>query len=134
MDSKKHRVVFHPEIPQEYVDAVRNELFPNLNLDAYDGRARDTVKFTFDNIARKVVYYRTRDPNFGEADVKDHTGKPLIDVLIDTGLARSRNDARRLCEQGGIRANGERITNLNTELAGDILLQVGKKRREHVRM
>ena len=33
----------------------------------------------------------------------------LVAILVDTGIAKSRNDARRLLEQGGVRVNGEKV-------------------------
>jgi tyrosyl-tRNA synthetase len=33
----------------------------------------------------------------------------LVGVLVGTGIASSRNDARRLLEQGGVRVNGEKV-------------------------
>jgi tyrosyl-tRNA synthetase len=33
----------------------------------------------------------------------------LVALLVDTGIARSRNDARRLLEQGGVRINKEKV-------------------------
>jgi tyrosyl-tRNA synthetase len=33
----------------------------------------------------------------------------LVSFLVETGIASSRNDARRLLEQGGIRVNGEKV-------------------------
>ena len=35
-------------------------------------------------------------------------GADLVTILVDTGIATSRNDARRLLEQGGVRVNGEK--------------------------
>lgn len=134
MDHKNYRVVFHPEIPQERVDEARQNLYPSLDLDAYDDDARDTVLFTFNNIVREILHYQDADPEFGKIEYDDYEGQPLIDVLVQTGLAKSRGDARRLCEQGGIRVNGERVTNLDTEFDGDTLLTVGKKRRVYVRL
>jgi len=32
----------------------------------------------------------------------------LVSLLVDTGIARSRNEARRLLEQGGVKVNGEK--------------------------
>ena len=37
------------------------------------------------------------------------TPKDLVSFLVDTGIASSRNDARRLLEQGGVRVNGEKV-------------------------
>lgn len=53
----------------------------------------------------------------------------LPGLLESAGLAASRGEARRLIAQGGVRVNGERITDIAFELpaAGEILLQVGKR-------
>lgn len=62
-------------------------------------------------------------------------GKALvIDLLTQTGLCKSKSDARRLVKQGGAYINGERIASLdqivsNTDVDGDeILLRAGKKK------
>lgn len=54
----------------------------------------------------------------------------LIDVIVETGLASSKGEARRLVEQGGVKVNGEKATASNAEIhiGGDgVLLQVGKR-------
>src|SRR5207249_7619325 len=53
-------------------------------------------------------------------------------VLVQVGLAGSNSEARRLSEQGGVRVNGETVTDparefSSTELS-DALLQVGRRR------
>jgi tyrosyl-tRNA synthetase len=43
---------------------------------------------------------------------REHWAQPatdLVSLLVDTGIATSRNDARRLLEQGGVRVNGEKV-------------------------
>ena len=46
----------------------------------------------------------------------------LVTVLVDTGIAKSRNEARRLVEQGGVRINGEKVGLDSPEPApGDVL-------------
>lgn len=55
----------------------------------------------------------------------------LADLLVNTGLATSKGEARRLIEQGGVRVNGEKASNAAIEIAiaGDsTLLQVGKRK------
>jgi tyrosyl-tRNA synthetase len=53
-------------------------------------------------------------------------------LLVATGLAASNGDARRLVEQGGVRLDGEVISDPDTELAPSELagrvLQVGRRR------
>jgi tyrosyl-tRNA synthetase len=62
------------------------------------------------------------------AQVSD--GKRLADLLVELELAKSKNDARRLVEQGGVRLGGETVKDPNgvVPLAGDPVLQVGKRK------
>ncbi len=65
-------------------------------------------------------------------------GLPLIDALADCGLAKSKGEARRLIRQGGIKVNGEKVSDEMRHLApadvrdGRIALQAGKKRHHHI--
>ena len=56
----------------------------------------------------------------------------LASLLVETGLAASKGDAKRLIEQGGVRVDGEKVAASSSELSianGDsILLQAGKLR------
>ena len=56
----------------------------------------------------------------------------ILSLLVKTGLAASRSDARRAVEQGGVTADGEKVTDLKktfTEeaLKAGVLLKKGKK-------
>ena len=68
----------------------------------------------------------------------DGDGLPLIDALADSGLAKSKGEARRLIRQGGIKINGEKISDEMRSLVSDdvqdgkIALQAGKKRHHHI--
>ena len=56
----------------------------------------------------------------------------LVDLLVQTDLAPSKAEARRLIEQGGVRVDGERVSEvafvLDSESASEAQLQVGKLR------
>jgi len=54
----------------------------------------------------------------------------LADLLVQTNLAASKKEARRLIEQGGVKLNGEKASNTSAEieLKDEILLQVGKRK------
>ncbi len=54
----------------------------------------------------------------------------LAELLVQTNLAPSKKEARRLIEQGGVKLDGEKVSNTaaEIELNGEILLQVGKRR------
>jgi tyrosyl-tRNA synthetase len=62
-------------------------------------------------------------------------GLPLVDALVETGLAKSKGEARRTIEQGGAYVNNRPRTDANTKLtAADLpsettlVLRSGKKR------
>jgi tyrosyl-tRNA synthetase len=57
--------------------------------------------------------------------------KPLVDVLVECGLCKSKSDARRQIEQGGVYADGARIDDVNYVLQAGATLQRGK-RDKHV--
>lgn len=54
----------------------------------------------------------------------------LADLLVQTNLAPSKKEAKRLIEQGGVKLNGEKFSNVSAEieLKDEILLQVGKRK------
>jgi len=56
----------------------------------------------------------------------------LAALIAEAGLAKSKSEARRLIEQGGVRVDGEQLTDPQAELSRDALagatLQVGKRR------
>jgi tyrosyl-tRNA synthetase len=54
----------------------------------------------------------------------------LVDLLADHGLAKSRSDARRLIEQGGVRLNGVTLKDPSAQVSAqdEPVLQVGKRK------
>ena len=57
----------------------------------------------------------------------------LVSTLIEVGFAKSRGDARRLIEQGGVRVNGEKATP-ETKLGDRDVLQAGKRNFVRIRL
>jgi tyrosyl-tRNA synthetase len=62
-------------------------------------------------------------------------GLPLIDALVESGLAKNKSEARRVIEQGGAYVNNRRIGSLDhkltpTDLASEtvLVLRSGKKK------
>ena len=61
-------------------------------------------------------------------------GKPVIDLMVESGLASSRGDARRSVEGGGVYVNNQRVETINADVTADsaiegrfLLLRKGKK-------
>ena len=84
--------------------------------DAKAALARQLVKRLYgEEAARSAeedfdVKFRRRDiPE--ERETFDLNGRTdLVTILVDTGIAKSRNDARGLVTQGGVRVNREKVT------------------------
>lgn len=60
----------------------------------------------------------------------------LADLIVDTGLAASKGEARRLIEQGGVRIDGEKASAAGAEITlnkDGIILQVGKRKFLRIR-
>ncbi|RPJ01911.1 MAG: tyrosine--tRNA ligase, partial [Chloroflexi bacterium] len=56
---------------------------------------------------------------------------PVVDILTGAGLTSSKGDAKRQIQGGGVRANGEKIEQLDAVITPDtlpIVLQVGKRK------
>ncbi|TLM65204.1 MAG: tyrosine--tRNA ligase [Deltaproteobacteria bacterium] len=68
-------------------------------------------------------------------DIRDYhcpTDKPvwICKLLTDSGTVASNGEARRLIQQGGVKRDGEKVTDADLELGptGEVILQAGKRR------
>ena len=54
----------------------------------------------------------------------------LAKALTEAGLTKSNGEARRSIDQGGVKLNGEKISNASLELtsSGEYIVQIGKRR------
>jgi len=54
----------------------------------------------------------------------------LVRALTEAGLTKSNGEARRAIDQGGVKLNGEKVSNTNLELtgSGEYIVQIGKRR------
>ena len=54
----------------------------------------------------------------------------LAKALTEAGLTKSNGEARRAIDQGGVKMNGEKVSNANLELVagGEYIVQIGKRR------
>ncbi len=62
--------------------------------------------------------------------VRTETGKMLMDVIVSAGVAKSKGEARRKIEQGGVEVNGEKVKSwaaLVEPEYEDAVVKVGKK-------
>ncbi|HET8944085.1 MAG TPA: S4 domain-containing protein, partial [Dehalococcoidia bacterium] len=52
----------------------------------------------------------------------------MIDLLVDSGLAPSRSEARRLLTQGAIEVDGARVTDQQCSVRPGSIVRAGKHR------
>jgi len=52
----------------------------------------------------------------------------VVDIIIDSGLCKSKNEARRLIRQGAVDFNGERVLEENKVIDQSGILKVGSRR------
>ncbi len=74
-------------------------------------------------------------PEHIEAHTVSDKHLPLVELLVESGLASSKNEARRLIEQGGVRLD-DTVQTLEAEpvFANHQILQVGKRRYVKLRV
>lgn len=54
-------------------------------------------------------------------------GAKVIDIIMESGLAASRNEARRLIQQGGVSLDGKVMDNEDAQICKEGTLKVGKR-------
>jgi tyrosyl-tRNA synthetase len=75
------------------------------------------------------VFSRKGVPEDIEEFVCSKTPVRPEDLLVEAGLASSRNEARRLIQQGGVEADGKRVVlGVPLDVTNPFILKVGKRR------
>jgi tyrosyl-tRNA synthetase len=89
--------------------------------------AAEKAEAEFDTRFRK----REAPEEMGELEAENPAD--LVSTIVQAGFAKSRGDARRLIDQGGIRINGEKAQPESTLGNGDVL-QAGKRNFVRIRV
>ena len=96
-------------------------------------QARDAAHALFEGTGELIGVPETAMPQ-----VRLAAGVPVVDLLVETGLAVSKSAARRLIQQGGASLNGTRLAQLEAVVTsadlhdGALLLRAGKKHYHRV--
>ena len=109
--------------PRDAKAALARGLVVRLHGEDAAGRAEEDFN----------VKFRKREIPDDVADFSIAGGAELLATLAESGLARSRGDARRLVEQGGVRVNGEKV-GLDATLKDGDVLQAGKRNFVRIRV
>lgn len=126
------------DVPMEEVHVIEKALASGENPMPYKKRmAFEIVKAIRDEAEAtkaQAHFEKTVQNKELPEDIADYSlkGKEsgLLDILLDSGLVASKGEARRLIAQGGIKLNGEAVTDENTTLTpqeSGVLLQRGKR-------
>lgn len=107
--------------------AAKVDLAKRVITDFHSAEAASAAEEEFD----RVFKHRELPDVIPEIEIAAGTWK-LPRLLVETKLVPSMAEARRLIEQGGVRADGERISQTNAEIelkqAQTVVVQVGKRR------
>ncbi len=92
-------------------------------VDAFnDSAAADAAAAHFEQV-HQAREYPTDIPSF---TLKDSMN--IIDLLIATGLCKSKGEARRMVQQGGVRLDGEPVSGVDVQVdPAEAVLQRGKR-------
>jgi tyrosyl-tRNA synthetase len=111
-----------PEHPRDAKAAVAKRLVQRL----HDAAAADAAEADFDSRFRKRAMPR-------DIEERPFASNAIVDVLVEGEYASSRGKARQLCEQGGVRVDGEKVGPDFVLNSGQVL-SVGKRNFVRVRV
>ena len=107
--------------PKEAKVALAKEIVGRFHSEAIAEEALEKFKTLYGSGNRNEV------PN--DAPTFKLEPMPLMKAMVETALATSNSEAKRLLKQGSVAVDGIRIKDLNHELVpGEYALRVGKKR------
>jgi tyrosyl-tRNA synthetase len=110
--------------PRDAKAALARQLVKRLHGEEAAARA----EADFDTKFRKREI-PTEMPEVTPSNVEDLTG-----TIVEAGFARSRGEANRLIEQGGVYVKGTRVSALPFKLEDGDVLQVGKRNFVRIRL
>ncbi len=103
---------------------VKDRLAAQIVTDLHDASAAEGARAEFDRVYRQHAL---------PADIEEFTvpreGR-ILSILVDIGMAKSNNEARRLVLQGGVSLDGQRIDDADATvtITAPAVLQVGRRR------
>jgi tyrosyl-tRNA synthetase len=124
---------------QEEIDALFDQIERNeLNMRDFKHKlAWEIVSIFYGDAAADQAAADANRMHTGAAPsdapvVKLAEPRPIVELMVETELVKSKGEARRLIEQSGVRLNGATVTNLDAVVTsdplGDVVLQAGKRK------
>jgi tyrosyl-tRNA synthetase len=100
---------------------LKKRLAREIITQLYDGKATAEAEEHFERTVQ-----RKEKPE--EIALGTKSGKNIQDYLVENHLAKSKSEARRLIDQGGVYINDERAKDANYTVQKDDIIRVGKRR------
>ena len=75
----------------------------------------------------KRLFQERQTPHIEEMTQVSVTSHNIVDVLLTSGIVKSKREARTLLAQNGVQINGQLITSGDFEVAPNAVLQKGKR-------
>ena len=123
----------HPELREAH-KALAREIITFLHgKDEYE-RAEKLAQSLFNNEFKNLTKQDITDL-FDEQDIKEvESNIGIVDMLVNTGAASSKREAREFTQSGAVSINGEKVTDIATTITDDmfiddiyIIIKRGKK-------
>ncbi len=101
---------------------VKKELAEEIVTELYSKEDTQKAKEAFERTVQKKET-PTEIPEFTAKE-----GQNIVDILVESRMAESKSDAKRILEQGGVEADGKRIDlgSLGLEIRDGMVIKVGK--------
>jgi tyrosyl-tRNA synthetase len=108
---------------------VKKELAGMIVTEFHSAEAATSARQEFE----RVFSARNLPQEIPEVSIATEGESMLLSkVIVEGGLAASNSEARRLIQQGGVKVDGEPVSNVKAELStggsDSVVLQVGKRR------
>ena len=126
------------DLPIEEIKEIEKKIKAGENPMEFKKKlGREIIKIYHDEKAAqgaeeefKRVFSKHQLPEEIEEKTVPHAKMNLIELLAHTEMVSSKGEARRLIQQGAVKVNKEKITDIETEidLTEQILLQAGKRK------
>ncbi|GAM10076.1 tyrosine--tRNA ligase [Geobacter sp. OR-1] len=128
IDKLRKGIKAHEIHPMDAKKQLGREIVARYHGAAAAGQAEE-------NFVKRFRDNQTPD-EMPEADIAAEGSTMLLcKILAKAGVVASNGEGRRAIQQGGVKVNGEKVSDDNSELAcsGEYILQVGKRRFVRVR-
>jgi len=121
-------------MPQEDIDEIGKKIksgenpmqFKKLMAKMIVTQLNDTTKAEEAEKVFASVFQNSQVPTDIPTTTVKSTG--IIDVLVETQLASSKSEAKRLIEQGGVRVNDSKISNFEFQISNSSIVNVGTRK------